>query len=87
MKNTLSPETIYSAFSKGEFTVARIDDFENGKTAKVRAELKFSDYLTTNNLQEITLKLKMIEKNENIRINIVHIDMNHNTIRLNFSIK
>jgi len=86
MKNTLNPEQIYSAFSKYNFAVTRIDDFENGKIAKIRAELNYTEPLTTNNLQEITLKLKMIEKNEHINIEIIHIDMPHKTIRMNFSI-
>lgn len=86
MKDTLNPDEIYDAFELGGFSILRIDNFYDGKSAEIRAELNYGNVLTVNNLQEITLKLKMIEENEGIKIEIVHIDMNHKTIRINFSI-
>jgi hypothetical protein len=86
MNDTLNPEEIHDVFFEKGFIILRIDKFHNGKSAKIRAELDYGDELTTNDLQDIALKLKTIEKNENIVIDIIHIDMNHKSIRLNFNI-
>ena len=86
MKDTLNPEKIYAAFETGGFSVDRIDNFYDGKHAEIRAELQFTDSLSVQNLQEITLKLKMIEENEGIKIEIIHIDMTHKSIRINFNV-
>ncbi len=86
MKDTLNPDKIYAAFETGGFSVDRIDNFHDGKYAEIRAELQFEKHLSVQNLQEITLKLKMIEENEGIHMEIIHIDMAHKSIRINFNI-
>ncbi len=86
MIDTFSPEIIYEAFKKGGFSVLRIDKFYNGDYAEIRAELDFKENLSVKDLQDITLKLKVIEETEGIKIQIVNIDMPHKSIRINFSI-
>lgn len=87
MDTTLSPEIIYEVFDKYGFSVLRIDNFDRGNYAEIRAELNYSENLTVKQLQDITLKLNMIEKNENLELRIVNIDMIHKTMRINFFIK
>lgn len=87
MKNTLHPEIIYETFDRYGFPVLRIDHFDRGNYAEIRAELKYPDYLSVKLLQEIAMKLNMIEKNENIEIQIINIDMIHKTMRVNIEIK
>lgn len=87
MKTTLDPEIIYDAFDRHGFPILRIDQFDRGNYAEIRAELDYDDYLTINQLTDITVKLSMIEKDENIELKIVHIDMVHKTIRLNIYTK
>jgi hypothetical protein len=86
MQNTLDPNKIYDAFDKHGFSVLRIDNFDRGDYAEIRAELSYKEYLTVNQLQEITLKLNLIEKNEEVELRIVHIDMFHKTLRVNIHI-
>ncbi len=86
MLNTLDPNKIYDAFDKHGFSVLRIDNFDRGDYAEIRAELSYREYLSVNQLQEITLKLNLIEKNENVDLRIVHIDMFHKTLRVNIHI-
>ncbi|MCK4835101.1 MAG: hypothetical protein KAT17_00600 [Candidatus Aminicenantes bacterium] len=83
MKNTLYPEIIYETFERYGFLVLRIDHFDRGNYAEIRAELNHSDYLDVKQLQEITTKLNLMEKNEQIKIHIVNIDMIHKTMRVN----
>ena len=71
-------------FDRYGFAVLRIDQFDRGDYAKIRAELKY-EQLTTDHLLEITTKLKLLEKNENIDVTIVNIDMIHKTMRLNIA--
>jgi len=87
MDTTLFPEIIYEVFDKYGFSVLRIDNFDRGNYAEIRAELDYSEYLSVKQLQDITLKLNMIEKNENLELKIVNIDMIHKTMRVNFFIK
>lgn len=84
MQSTYDPQQIYDVFDRYGFAVLRIDQFDRGNYAKIRAELKY-DRLTTDQLLEITTKLKTLEKNENVEINIVNIDMIHKTMRLNIA--
>ena len=86
MLNTLDPNKIYDAFDKHGFSVLRIDNFDRGDYAEIRAELSYNEYLSVNQLQEITLKLNLIEKNEEVELRIVHIDMFHKTLRVNIHI-
>ena len=87
MKSTLYPEIIYEAFERYGFPALRIDHFDRGNYAEIRAELNYPDYLSVKLLQEITMKLNMMEKNENIEIQIINIDMIHKTMRVNIEIK
>jgi len=87
MRNTLDPEFIYDAFNRYGFPVLRIDNFDRGNYAKIRAELKYTDFLTVDQLQAVTTNLKLIEKNENLVIQVVNVDMIHKTMRVNISIK
>ncbi len=86
MEDTLNPEVIYEAFNKGGFSVLRIDKFYSGDYAEIRAELDYQKNLSLTNLQELTFKLKIIEASEGIKMEVVHINMEHKTIRINFSI-
>lgn len=84
MQSTYDPQQIYDVFDRYGFAVLRIDQFDRGDYAKIRAELKY-EQLTTDHLLEITTKLKLLEKNENIDVTIVNIDMIHKTMRLNIA--
>ena len=86
MKDTLNPEIIYDVFDRYGFPVLRIDNFERGNYAEIRVELNYQEYLTLNQLQEITMKLYLIERHEKITLKVVHIDMLHKTMRLNIYI-
>lgn len=84
MQSTYDPQAIYDVFDRYGFAVLRIDQFDRGNYAKIRAELKY-DRLTVDNLLEITTKLKSLEQNESVELNIINIDMIHKTLRLNLS--
>jgi hypothetical protein len=86
MESTYDPQLIYDVFDRYGFAVLRIDQFDRGNYAKIRAELRY-DRLTVDHLLEITTKLKSLEKNENLDINIINIDMIHKTMRLNIATK
>jgi hypothetical protein len=86
MQSTYDPQLIYDVFDRYGFAVLRIDQFDRGNYAKIRAELKY-EQLTTDNLLEITTKLKSLEKNENVEVTIVNIDMIHKSMRLNIATK
>lgn len=82
MQSTYDPQLIYDVFDRYGFAILRIDQFDRGNYATIRAELKY-EKLTTDNLLEVTTRLKSLEKNENLEIHIINIDMNHKTMRLN----
>jgi len=82
MQSTYDPQLIYDVFDRYGFAILRIDQFDRGNYATIRAELKY-EKLLTDHLLEITTKLKSLEKNENLEIHIVNIDMLHKTMRLN----
>lgn len=86
MKNTVDPVLIYDVFNRFGFPIVRIDQFDRGNFAKIRAELKY-ERLSVDSLLEITTRLKSMEKSENIEIQIINIDMIHKTIRLNILTK
>ena len=86
MKNTYDPQLIYDVFNRFGFPIMRIDQFDRGNFAKIRAELKY-DRLSVDYLLEITTKLKSMEKSENMEIHIINIDMIHKTMCLNILIK
>ncbi len=86
MQSTYDPQQIYDVFDRYGFAVLRIDQFDRGDYAKIRTELKY-DRLTTDGLLEITTRLKTLEKNENLEITVVNIDMIHRTMRLNIAIR
>ncbi len=87
MKTTFDPQIIYDVFCRYGFPVLRIDDFDKGTFAKIRAELKNSEYISVEELQDIVIRLRLIEKNENVEIKIVNIDMIHKTMRVDIFIK
>jgi hypothetical protein len=87
MKTTFNPQIIYEVFDKYGFPVLRIDNFDKGTFAKIRTELKKSEYMSVEELQDVVIKLSLIEKNENIEIKIVNIDMIHKTMRVDIFIK
>ena len=82
MQSTYDPQLIYDVFDRYGFAILRIDQFDRGNYATIRAELKY-EKLLTDHLLEITTKLKSLEKNENLEIHIINIDMIHKTMRLN----
>ncbi len=86
MQSTYDPQQIYDVFDRYGFAVLRIDEFDRGNYAKIRAELKYGQ-LGTDQLLEITTRLKTLEKNESLEIQIVNIDMIHRTMRLNIATK
>ena len=86
MKSTYDPQLIYDVFERHGFAVLRIDQFDRGNYAKIRAELKY-EKMTVDQLLEITGKLKSLEKNENLEITVVNIDMIHKSMRLNIAIR
>lgn len=83
MKNTYDPQLIYDMFDRFGFKVLRIDQFDSGNFAKIRAELDY-ERLSLSQLLEITTKLISLEQSENLEINVVNIDMIHKTMRLDF---
>ena len=84
MQSTYDPQLIYDVFNRFGFPVMRIDQFDRGNFAKIRAELKY-DQLNIDYLLEITTRLKSLEKSENMEIQIINIDMIHKTMRLNIT--
>jgi len=83
MKNTYDPQLIYDMFDRYGFKVLRIDQFDSGNFAKIRAELAY-ERLSLAQLLEITTKLISLEQSENLEIHVVNIDMIHKTMRLDF---
>ncbi|HSQ35763.1 MAG TPA: hypothetical protein VLQ89_07220 [Candidatus Binatia bacterium] len=86
MKSTIDPQLIYDVFQRFGFPIMRIDQFDRGNFAKIRAELKY-ERLNVDSLLEITTKLKTMEKSENLEIHIINIDMIHKTMRLDILTK
>lgn len=86
MQSTYDPQLIYDVFDRYGFAILRIDQFDRGNYATIRAELKY-EKLSIDHLLEITTKLKSLENNENLEINIINIDMIHKTMRLNINTK
>ena len=86
MQSTYDPQLIYDVFNRYGFPILRIDQFDRGNYATLRAELKY-EKLSTDQLLEITTKLKSLEKNENLEIHIINIDTTHKTMRLNIMTK
>ena len=86
MKSTKDPQLIYDMFNRFGFPIMRIDQFDRGNFAKIRAELKY-DHLNVDSLLEITTRLKSMERNENIEIHVINIDMIHKTMRLDILTK
>jgi hypothetical protein len=84
MQSTYDPQLIYDVFDRYGFALLRIDQFDRGNYAKIRAELK-TDKMTIDQLLEITTKLKMLEQNENLEIIIINIDMIHKSMCLNIT--
>jgi hypothetical protein len=68
-------------FDSAGFKILRIDQFDSGNFAKIRAELNH-DRLSASLLLEIATRLMSLEKNENLEIHIINIDMIHKTMRV-----
>jgi hypothetical protein len=83
MKSTYDPEIIYDVFDRHGFPVLRIDRFDRGNYAELRTALNYKEPITPEDLFEITNRLKIIQKNEEISIRIVNIDLIHKTMRIN----
>jgi hypothetical protein len=81
VKNTYDPLLIYDMFDRAGFKILRIDQFDSGNLAKIRAELNY-DRLSAALLLEIATKLLALEKGENLEIHIVNIDMIHKSMRV-----
>ena len=86
MENTMDPQVIYEAFAGRGFPVQRIDHFDRGNYAEVRVDLNYTTALSVAQLQEITMKLGIIEKHE-VELRIVNIDMGHQSMRINIHIE
>jgi hypothetical protein len=81
VKNTYDPLLIYDMFDRAGFKILRIDQFDSGNFAKIRAELNY-EKLSAAVLLEIATKLIALEKAENLEIQIVNIDMIHKSMRV-----
>ncbi|MBN2400463.1 MAG: hypothetical protein JXI33_09030 [Candidatus Aminicenantes bacterium] len=81
MKNTYDPLLIYDMFDRAGFKIQRIDQFDSGNFAKIRAELNY-ERLSAPSLLEIATKLIALEKSENLEISIINIDMIHKSMRV-----
>jgi len=86
MKNTYEPQLIYDMFSHYGFNVLRIDQFDSGSFAKIRAELNY-ELLNAGQLLEIATRLISMEKNENLDIQVVMVDMRHRTMTVNILVR
>jgi len=81
VKNTYDPLLIYDMFDRSGFKILRIDQFDSGNFAKIRAELNY-EQLSANLLLEIATRLMSLEKSENLEIRIINIDMIHKSMRV-----
>jgi len=86
MKNTNEPQVIYDVFDHYGFKLLRIDQFDSGNFAKIRAELD-TERLSVGQLLEIATRLISLEKNENVEVQVVHVDMRHRTMTLNLLVR
>jgi hypothetical protein len=86
MRNTYDPQQIYDVFDHYGFKVLRIDQFDSGNFAKIRAELG-CEQLSASQLLEIATRLISLEKNENVEIQLVYVDMRHQTMTLNLLVR
>jgi hypothetical protein len=68
-------------FDNAGFKILRIDQFDSGNFAKIRAELNY-ERLSASLLLEIATRLMALEKSENLDIQIVNIDMIHKSMRV-----
>jgi len=84
VKNTYDPQLIYDMFDRFNFKVLRIDQFDCGNFAKIRAEIE-NEKLSVAQLLEMSTRLMSMEKSENIDVQIIHIDMIHRTMSLNIT--
>ena len=84
MKNTYDPQVIYDMFDRFGFKLLRIDQFDSGSFAKLRAEIDH-EKLSVAQLLEIATRLMSMEQSENIDVQIVHVDMHHRTMSLNIT--
>jgi len=86
MKNTYEPQLIYDMFAHYGFNVLRIDQFDSGSFAKIRAELNY-ELLSAGQLLEVATRLISMEKNENLDIQVVMVDMRHRTMTVNILVR
>jgi hypothetical protein len=86
MKTTFEPDLIYAIFAQAGFPVLRIDEFDRGNFAKIRAEIPYKKSVSIKELLNIALKLNALEEQEKIEIQLKHLDLVHGTIRLDIQI-
>jgi 23S rRNA U2552 (ribose-2'-O)-methylase RlmE/FtsJ len=86
MINTYEPQLIYDMFDHYGFNVLRIDQFDSGTFAKIRAELSY-EQLSANQLLEIATRLISLEKNENLEVQVVMVDMRHRSLTVNILVR
>ncbi len=86
METTFDPEVIYEAFSRYGFAILRIDRFDRGNYAEVRLETKNTGSMRIDEIQHLINNLRLLEKGEHIEIQIVHLDLRHQSLRLNMAI-
>ena len=84
MKNTYDPQLIYDMFDRFGFKVQRIDQFDCGNFAKIRAELIY-ETLNAVQLRDIATRLMSLEQSENLDIQVINVDMIHRSIRVNIT--
>lgn len=86
MKNTYDPQLIYDMFDHYGFNVLRIDQFDSGTFAKIRAELGY-EQLSAGQLLEIATRLMSLEKNENLEVQVIMVDMRHRSLTVNIVVR
>ncbi len=86
MKNTYEPQLIYDVLDNYGFKVVRIDQFDSGSFAKIRAELG-CEQMSAGQLLEMATRLISLEKNENVEVQVTYLDMRHRTITLNLLVR
>lgn len=86
MKNTYEPQLIYDVFAQHGFGVLRIDQFDSGNSAKIRAELN-CEQMSAAALMEVATRLMAMEKHENLDIQVVFLDMRHRSMTLTIQLR
>jgi hypothetical protein len=86
MKTTTDPEIVYDAFSRYGMAPLRIDCFDRGDYAEIRLEIKSGETLNLEEVQHIINNLRLLQKGEEVEIQIVNIDARHGSMKVNLTI-